>query len=128
MELIFTELYQSQDSYYDIFNLMRESNYSLVGFYNAHYSREGRLAFADVLFMPSAKLEQLKHYPSNQFVCYDVNYLLYQNEFLQRTCDERLLLINTLDEEARKRLDIILTLDLEVKRLQEELKIYREVN
>lgn len=63
---------------------------------------------------------ELESYSKSQ----EIEYLRNQNKFLQKTCDERLDLINRLDQAAKERLDLIQVLDAEVKRLQAQFKDY----
>ena len=121
VEAIFIELYQTQNSYYEIIKYMQEYEYSLANILNIHYSEKGVLAFADLFFLPNDKFKQIKTSPNEKFSCYDVAHLLTQNQFLQQTCEERLALINTLDQAAKERLTLIESLDAEVKKLQHEL-------
>ena len=121
VEVIFIQLYQTQDSYYEIIKCMHEYEYSLANILNIHYSERGILAFADLLFLPNHKFKQIKTTPNQRFSCHDVEYLLTQNQLLQQTCDERLAIINTLDQAAKERLTLIESLDTEVKRLKHEL-------
>ena len=121
VEAIFVVLYQSQDSYYEMLKLMQEYDYSLIRLFNIHYGRQGQLAFADLFFVPNQKIERLEESLDENFICYDIDYLVSQNQFLQKTCDERLSLINTLDKIAKERLELIKVLDAEIKRLQAKM-------
>ena len=121
VEVIFIDLYQTQNSYYEIIQCMQDYGYSLASICNIHYGERGLLAFADFFFLPNHKLQKIKIDPNENFNCYDVEYLIEHNQVLQKTCDERLALINTLDQAAKERLNLIQTLDIEVKRLQNEL-------
>ena len=120
VESIFINLYQGQCSYYDIFSLMQSHEYALAGIYNAHYTKAGAIAFSDLLFLPQSMVSQISQH-DDQFVCFDVEHLVSQNAILQAACDERLALIQRLNETAAERLALIEVLDAEVNRLKAEL-------
>ncbi len=128
IEVIFIDLYQSQCSYYEILDLMQKLDYSLTGIYNIHYTNGGQLAFADLFFLPNKKFEQINTNQYEKFVCYDTEYLVSQNQFLQRAYDERLDLINTLHQVAEDRLNVIHLLGAEVNDLQTELKCLSDLS
>jgi len=121
VESIFIELYQNQCSYYEILGFMKSCHYYLAGIYNSHYTETGMLAFSDLLFIPKSLVSKVGSY-SNNFTCFDLDYLIEQNKFLQSACEDRLRLINDLTRVAEERLDVIKVLDAEVKRLNEEIK------
>ena len=58
---------------------------------------------------------------TTNFVCFDIEHLVSQNAILQSACDERLDLIQRLNETAAERLALIEVLDAEVNRLKAEL-------
>jgi Methyltransferase FkbM domain len=116
VESIFIDLYQGQCSYYDIFSFMQSFQYCLAGFYNAHYTKAGAIAFSDLLFVPQAMFSKISQH-DDQFICFDVDHLVSQNSILQSACDERLELVHRLNDTAAERLALIETLDAEVKRL-----------
>jgi FkbM family methyltransferase len=120
VESIFVNLYQGQCSYYDIFSLMQSHQYCLAGFYNAHYTKAGAIAFSDLLFVPQSRFSQISRH-DDQFICFDIDHLVSQNSILQSACDERLKLIHCLNETAAERLAIIEVLDAEVNRLKAEI-------
>ena len=120
VESIFINLYQGQCSYYDIFSWMQSQEYALAGVYNAHYTKAGAIAFSDLLFLPQSMASQISQH-DDQFVCFDIEHLVSQNAILQSACDERLALIQRLNETAAERLALIEVLDAEVNRLKAEL-------
>ena len=119
IEAIFVALYESQCSYYEIFEFMNDNHYLLAAVLEPHSTSEGLWAFADLLFVPAEKHASLTGTAEKQrdYVCTDSNYLLAQNRLLQSACDERLDLIHRLTETAAERLKVIEILDAEVKRL-----------
>lgn len=121
VESIFIKLYQQQSHYYEIFEFMKSYQYYLAGIYNLHYTETSMLAFSDLLFIPLSLLPKVDHH-NNKFTCFDLDYLIEQNKVLQSACEDRLGLINSLVRIAEERLDVIQVLDVEVKRLNEEIK------
>jgi hypothetical protein len=78
---------------------MAERNYELYSMLNIHATIEGRLAFADAVFVPrefalpaSQKFVQLDNHAS----------YLAQIAELERICRERLDVINVLDAEVKR--------------------------
>lgn len=120
MEIIFVQLYKNQGDYYEQIEFMKGLNYKLSGIYDIHFHESGYLAFADFLFLPKEKFEEIstRISPNSNFICPDVETILDENKELKAICRERLDLINYLSEEAQKRLDIINSLTAEIKRLK----------
>lgn len=121
-EIIFVPLYKNQGDYFEQIEFMKGLNYKLSGIYDIHFHESGYLAFADFLFLPKEKFEEIstKISPNSNFICPDVETILDENKELKVICRERLDLINHLSEEAQKRLDIINSLTAEIKRLKEQ--------
>lgn len=119
-EFIFVPLYNGQCSYYEQISLMKELDYELGGIYDQHYSENGILAFADLLFVPGEKHSELCDGISqySAFVSADAAALKEENKRLYEICEERLNLINELTAEAQKRLDLINTLNSEINRFR----------
>ncbi len=104
VEFIFVNLYQQQASPHAISAWLAERNYSLAGVFNEHYTQEGWLAFADAVFVPNKLMSEFTEpYHARP----EWQQLKNENDMLRATCEERLILINTLHEEASKRLEII---------------------
>jgi FkbM family methyltransferase len=119
-EFIFSPLYKDQGSYYEIFSFFKEIDYKLVGLYNVHYNNFDLISYCDMLFIASYKYDELFTNTGflNDFYCSDVDYLQQQNKMLQNTCEERLDLINKLNNIALERLKVIEILDTEIKRIK----------
>lgn len=99
-ELIYLPLYRGQAHPRDIAADMDAHGYELYSLFNIHASVEGRLAYADALFVPREL--QVRH--SQTFVQLD-NHASLESQ------------IRILDEICRQRLEVINVLDAEVKRL-----------
>ncbi len=119
-EIIFIPLYEGQSSFIDQFKYLKDINYNISGMYNLHYTFEGILAYADVLFLPENRYKNFieRIDTSSNFVCLDPYVLSREIDKLNTTCDERLKLINYLSDEAQNRLDIINQLNSEIERLR----------
>ena len=87
-----------------------------------HADESGRLAFADLLFVPSSELEKITNIMSSSpgFSCIDPEFLLEENRRLNKICEERLQLINYITGEAEKRLQIINDLNALLEKLKGE--------
>ena len=118
VEAIFVPLYLGQASYYELFDFMRICNYRLGGIFESHWTEEGAIAYADILFLPSDRFSSFARvaFP-DRFVYMDPDGLLQQNRSLHKVCEERLELIQKLTVIAEERQAVIETLDAEVKRL-----------
>ena len=118
-ECIFFQQYNSQGSYYNQITLMNELKYKLAGIFDAHYDQNGLLAFADLLFIHSDLFNSISqdHSAGERFNSFDVYHLHELNTFLQKTCDERMNLIDDLSIQTKNKGEVIfsLTHDLEEK-------------
>jgi hypothetical protein len=83
----------------EIFGQLRKDGYELYSLFNIHATIEGRMAYADALFVP----RELDVRHSQRFVQLD-NHMSYQTqiETLERVCHERLSVINVLDAEVKR--------------------------
>lgn len=123
VEVVFSKLYTDQANYYSILDFFKQKCYALAGIFNIHYSFQGMIAYADFFFVPQQILDlhpQLIH-TSQGFTCLDGDYWIRQAQIYEKVCAERLSLINELSHAAEERLQLIKTLDAEVKRLNDEL-------
>lgn len=100
VEAIFIELYEQQDGYHEILQLMIQEGYHLAALLNAHATQAGLLAFADLLFFPAALQRRLSAH-QGAYVCEEPDLLLRRNRVLQNACDERLALIQRLSAKQR---------------------------
>ena len=98
-ELMCLPMYKGQSTPEEIFESMRSRGYETYTFFNIHATVEGRMAFADALFVPrelavpySQSFEQLDNHMSSRM----------QIETLTRICAERLDVINVLDAEVKR--------------------------
>lgn len=98
-EVIYLPLYEGQSSPQSIFEAMAAQGYETYTLFNIHATVEGRMAFADALFVPremaipySQRFEQLDNHVSYRT----------QIETLNRICAERLDVINVLDAEVKR--------------------------
>jgi len=112
VELIFVPLYKNQSTPLSIYNWMVRYGYTLSAIFNEHYTKDKWLAFADAVFVPRqivAGCQTSYHMKPD--------YIFLQNEIqkLRQVCTERLELINFLNEEAEKRLEIIHRLETGLK-------------
>ena len=98
-ELIYLPLYAGQSTPESIFAAMDAQGYETYTLFNIHATVEGRMAFADALFVPrefavpySQRFEQLD------------NHVSYRTQIatLERICAERLDVINVLDAEVKR--------------------------
>jgi hypothetical protein len=97
--MIYAPLYSGQADPDEIVALMKGKGYVLYSLYNVHATVEGRLAFADTLFVPreidvpqSQKFVQIDNHESHR----------EQIRILEEICRERLSLINVLDAEVKR--------------------------
>jgi FkbM family methyltransferase len=104
VELIFSTLYFGQCTPAAILDWAARHTYRLAGIFNEHYSEAGLLAFVDAVFIPA---EQTAPDAGEYRARLSTTALSRQLEELQRICEERLALINSLHHEAAKRLEII---------------------
>jgi FkbM family methyltransferase len=109
-EIIYTDMYAGQDSYYDIFLHMKEMGYRLTALLHTHRARAGADAFADALFLPphlharvAGDGQEFEHV-SVEHLQRQNEVLQTQNEILEKVCEERLQLIHRLNEIADDRL------------------------
>jgi FkbM family methyltransferase len=121
VEIIFANLYTGQDSYFDIFQHMKEMGYQLTALLQTHAARGGADAFADALFLPP-RLHARVAESGQDYVCLDADHLRSQNEMLQKACDERLQLIHQLNEVAAQRLQVIHSLQQQQQPRRRSLK------
>lgn len=103
VELMFVPLYEGQCCPYSIISWLVERDYAMAGLFDAHYTQEGWTAFADAVFIPSRLTRSFK-VPFTIQATHDGFDEVRQ---LRQICEERLLLINRLSEEAAKRAEII---------------------
>lgn len=120
-EFIFHPLYKEQGEYFEQLSFFKDIDYKFGGIFNIHYNKNGLIAFADLLFVPESIYNKIIETSSkfDHFHNYDVFNLLEQNQILLNTCNERLELIHSLVKTAEERLKVIETLDEEIKRLKE---------
>jgi FkbM family methyltransferase len=98
-EMIYLPMYEGQAGPEEILAAMRATRYGLHALFNIHATVEGRLAFADALFVPLEYDVPL----SQQYVQLD-NHASYLSQIgtLERICRERLDVINMLDAEVKR--------------------------
>jgi hypothetical protein len=98
-EVIYLPLYEGQSTPEAIFEAMAAQGYETYTLFNIHATVEGRMAFADALFVPA----ELKIPYSQRFEQLD-NHVSYLTQIatLDRICAERLEVINVLDTEVRR--------------------------
>jgi FkbM family methyltransferase len=98
-ELIYTPMYSGQALPDEIFAQMRENGYQLYSLFNIHATVEGRLAYADALFVPA----ELDVPQSQKYVQMD-NHVSLQTQIgiLEGICRERLSVINALDAKVKR--------------------------
>jgi FkbM family methyltransferase len=99
-EMIYVPMYEGQGDPCDMFIYLRGAGYRFYGAFNIHVTVEGRLAFADGLFVPPGL--DVPH--SHEYVQIDDH-------------DAQREQIRVLEGICRERLDVINLLDAEVKRL-----------
>jgi FkbM family methyltransferase len=103
VKVVFADARPGQESHCDLFHHMNEAGYRLSALLHAHAHRSGADAFADALFLPPELHARLVT-DEPDYVCLDADDLRRQNAMLQKACDERLELINRLNEVAEERL------------------------
>lgn len=98
-ELIYVPMYDGQAAPGEIITTLEGCGYGLHSLFNIHATVEGRLAFADALFVP----REHEVAPSQHYVQLDghASYLA-QIATLERICRERLDVINVLDAEVKR--------------------------
>jgi FkbM family methyltransferase len=98
-EVIYLPLYEGQSTPESIFEAMASQGYETYTLFNIHATVEGRMAFADALFVP----RELAVPYTQQFEQID-NHVSYQTQIatLDRICAERLEVINVLDAEVKR--------------------------
>lgn len=98
-ELIYVPMYEGQAAPGEILAALEGCGYALHSLFNIHATVEGRLAFADALFVP----REHDVAPSQQYVQLD-NHASYLEQIatLERICRERLDVINVLDAEVKR--------------------------
>ncbi len=98
-ELIYLPLYEGQSTPEAISEAMAAQGYETYTLFNIHATVEGRMAFADALFVPA----ELKIPYSQRFEQLD-NHVSYETQIatLDRICAERLEVINVLDAEVKR--------------------------
>lgn len=99
VELLYLPLYSGQASLDEIQTFMREQGYVLHTLINIHNTPEGRIGFADGVFVPQEfdrTYEQVFHQIDN------FDSWTTQLRTLDRICAERLLVINVLDAEVTR--------------------------
>ena len=98
-ELIYVPMYERQGTPEEIVAALRDAGYQLHSLFNIHATVEGRLAFADVLFVPA----ECRLPASQDYVQIDNQASLRsQIATLERICQERLEVINVLDAEVKR--------------------------
>lgn len=102
IEWIFLPLYEKQSSPLDIWRWCQFHGYELTGIFDEHYSKDGRLAFADAVFIPRNN----DHFEMS-FIPKKTCHQDKEIEMLKKIADERLILIERIHGEAAKRLEII---------------------
>jgi FkbM family methyltransferase len=113
VELIFVALYENQANPVAIYDWLCERGYRLAAIFNEHYSEDKWLAFADAVFVPD---EIAVNGGGPYHMKPDWTSLKIEVDMLRAVCAERLELINSLHEEAGKRLEIIKQLEKQIKR------------
>lgn len=99
-EMIYVPMYVGQAEPDATVMLMRASGYMLYTLFNIHVTAEGRIAYADALFVP------LEHdIPQSQRYVQIDSHTSYLSQIatLERICRERLDVINVLDAEVKRR-------------------------
>lgn len=98
-ELIYIPLYSGQAAPEKIISQMLKYGYQLYTLFNIHVTVEGRMAYADVLFIPA----ELDVPISQRFVQVD-DHASWQSQIkaLEEICRERLSVINVLDAEVKR--------------------------
>jgi FkbM family methyltransferase len=98
-EVIYLPLYEGQSTPESIFEAMAAQGYETYTLFNIHATVEGRMAFADALFVP----RELAVPYTQKFEQID-NHVSYQTQIatLDRICAERLEVINVLDAEVKR--------------------------
>jgi FkbM family methyltransferase len=98
-ELIYMPMYLGQALPDEIFGQLRKDGYELYSLFNIHATIEGRMAYADAIFVP----RELDVRQTQRFVQLD-NHVSYhaQIKALERVCHERLAVINILDAEVKR--------------------------
>ena len=99
VEMIYVPMYAGQAEPEDILAAMRASGYQLYTLFNIHATIEGRLAYADALFVP----REYEVPKTQQYIQMD-NHASYLSQIatLERICRERLEVINVLDAELKR--------------------------
>ena len=119
VEAIFAPLYSGQGAFEDVVAFVTAAGYKTAGLHAVHADARGLLAFADFAFVPDETHDRLTHGGvRGPYTCQDPDALQAQVAVLQRTCDERLALIQELTRAAEERLALVHRLDEEVRRLQ----------
>ncbi|MFZ2540835.1 MAG: FkbM family methyltransferase [Gallionella sp.] len=97
-ELIYIPMYSGQATPDEIHHQMQKYNYQLYTLFNIHSTIEGRMAYADALFLPT----ELDIPQSQQYVQLD-NHISFQSQIktLGDICQERLTVINTLSAQLK---------------------------
>lgn len=93
-ELIYVPLYEGQAFAQEIITFLAGIGYLLVRLEDVHETKNGMLAYADGLFV---------HH--SQYSPNTTGFELHKDEYclnLERVCDERLALINVLDQECKR--------------------------
>jgi FkbM family methyltransferase len=99
VELIYVPMYDGQAEPCEIFAYLGAGGYVLYSAFNLHATAEGRLAFADALFVPG----ELAPPASQEYVQIDDHdSLRAQIRILEGICQERLDVINVLDAEVKR--------------------------
>jgi FkbM family methyltransferase len=98
-ELIYVPMYSGQALPDEIFGQMRENGYQLYSLFNIHATIEGRIAYADAIFVP----DELDVPQSQKYVQID-NHVSLQTQIriLEGICRERLSVINALDAKVKR--------------------------
>lgn len=98
-EMIYVPLYEGQSTPQTLCEWIRQQGYETYTLFNIHVTVEGRMAFADALFVPS----ELRLPFTQRFEQID-NHVSYQTQIatLDRICAERLAVINLLDAEVKR--------------------------
>jgi FkbM family methyltransferase len=60
VEMIFAPLYENQNEPSDLILWLTRQGYTLTGFFDEHFSREGWLAWCDACFLPVGRLSEYK--------------------------------------------------------------------
>ncbi len=93
-ELIYVALYENQAYANEIINYLQDNDYALARMEDIHETANGVIAYADALFVPKDKL----HADCDNFELHKDNYCLN----LENVCQERLDLIIRLDGECKR--------------------------